>query len=105
MATKNSTAELAVYRIISDALNNIAKHSRATRVEVWLTIDYETNDLVLEVKDNGIGMEPGHHREGGRGLRSMQSRVAAVGGTLEIHTAPNEGMRNSAVIPAALDIR
>jgi two-component system sensor histidine kinase UhpB len=86
--------ETAFYRIIQEALNNIAKHARATRVEVSL----ERRDSILSasVTDNGRGfdlekvMRP-ESPERGFGIMGMQERVSLLGGKLDIQTKPDFG--------------
>lgn len=74
----------ALYRIALEALTNVHRHARAALVAVAIT--EEADQLVLTVTDDGIGLraaaEPGH-----LGIRSMQERAAAVGGTCSIDPA------------------
>ncbi|MCP2293459.1 sensor histidine kinase [Nocardia amikacinitolerans] len=71
------TVEMVAYRIVQEALTNVAKHSRATRAAVRL--DYETDRLIVRVTDDGrenSGGAPGF------GIRGMVERAEAVGGSL-----------------------
>jgi ligand-binding sensor domain-containing protein/two-component sensor histidine kinase len=77
-----------VYLIFKEAIHNIARHSGATRVEVDL--DRIGNNLVLRLKDDGRGFDPAAGSEG-HGLVSMRRRVAALGGSLELSSAPGQG--------------
>jgi len=84
------------FRIIQEAFNNVAKHSRATRVR--LTIAEEGGDLVVEIEDNGIGlqqenMRAGRRVDGGFGLSSMRERARASGGLFELTGASGVGTR------------
>jgi len=90
-------AEQAVYRIVQEALANVARHSRATRVEVSLAFGQEM--LHIEVKDNGCGFNPGW-KPPGMGLRSIRERVESVGGSLEIDSAPGQGTCVLVQVPA-----
>jgi ligand-binding sensor domain-containing protein/anti-sigma regulatory factor (Ser/Thr protein kinase) len=88
--------EQAIYRIIQEALSNVARHSRATRVD--LTLTYQSHSIEAVVADNGCGFEQ-QNRPAGIGLRSIQERAESLGGTLEIASAPDCGTRLTARIP------
>ena len=85
--------ESACYRVIQEALTNVARHARATRVVVRLALAPRT--IHLEVHDNGRGCDPAPARPGGspggRGLVGMRERVELLGGSLRIDTAPDMG--------------
>jgi PAS domain S-box-containing protein len=83
--------ETALYRIAQEALNNVAKHSRARRVEVILERRAECVLLILE--DDGVGFEPAHSAADrhGFGLVGMQERAALVGASLAIESTPGKG--------------
>ncbi len=85
--------ESACYRVIQEALTNVARHARATRVVVRLALAPRT--IHLEVHDNGRGFDPNPTRPagsvGGRGLVGMRERVELLGGTLRIDSAPDTG--------------
>ena len=88
----------ALYRIAQEALHNAVKHARAARVELRLACD--AGGIGLEVADDGVGFDPSGAFPGHLGLRSMRERVAALGGTLEIDSAPGRGTRVRARIPS-----
>jgi len=93
--------ETVLFRVAQEALTNVARHARATEVSVLLT---HLPDLArLEVSDNGIGFDPlalGRVVSGsGLGLVGMQERVALVGGTCRIESAPGEGTRVVVELP------
>ena len=75
--------ETAVYRLVQEALNNVAKHSMARRAE--LTVRSSRNAIEIEIKDNGVGFEPSLVREG-FGLVGMRERAALLGGTLDVRS-------------------
>jgi signal transduction histidine kinase len=76
--------ETTVYRIVQEALTNIAKHARAERVRISVALDY---DIVrVEVTDDGEGFDPEARAEG-FGLVGMHERVALAHGQLEIDSA------------------
>lgn len=85
---------LAAYRILQEALNNIAHHAAATRVEVVLRL--RAGQVTLTVADDGAGF---HATTRGRGLRGMQERAEAFGGTLQVASRPGHGTTITATVP------
>jgi len=79
----------ALYRIAQEALHNIVKHARASRVDLDLTCGEAA--IVLQVKDNGLGFDASKPFPGHLGLRSMRERAERVGGTFELESAPGRG--------------
>jgi two-component system, NarL family, sensor histidine kinase UhpB len=91
-------AELALYRIVQEALSNVARHARAATVRVRLTRTGPSVCAVVE--DDGRGFEVAAElTTGGLGLYGMQERAAYVGGSVEIDSAPGRGSRVRATIP------
>ena len=90
--------ELAIYRVIQEALTNIRRHSSATRVTVTVVEDDET--VVAEVSDNGKGFDA--ERAAGFGLSGMRERAELATGTLEVTaaTAGGHGTTVRLVVPA-----
>jgi len=82
--------EQAIYRIIQEALANVARHSRAKRVEVSLV--YEMDSLQALIADDGCGFDM-EQRANGMGFRSMRERITSIRGTLQIQSAPGQGTR------------
>ena len=77
-----------LYWMIIEALNNSLKHAQARNVKV---IIYCTEkQLKVEVKDDGVGFNPGHAR-GGFGMRTMRERAEIMGGELSVESSPNNG--------------
>lgn len=94
----NSQVALALFRISQEALTNIARHARATRVEITLGATDDKWELRLE--DNGRGFAPERKRGPENfGLIGMRERVRALGGELSIRSAPGEGTRILACVP------
>jgi len=92
-----SEIALCLYRVAQEAVNNVVRHSGARSVTMWLR--QEGTDLVLEVTDDGRGMDvAGAMRGGGLGLRSATERVRAVGGLLTVESTPGVGTTIRAVI-------
>lgn len=81
-----------VYRIVQEALTNVARHAQATSVQVTLQIQNET--LHAEVSDNGKGFDHSllHHPES-LGLLSIQERARIIHGTVEMQGSPGNGTR------------
>jgi len=97
--------EIALYRIFQECLTNIAKHARATRVEVMLTHSHPK--IILLVIDNGVGYEQaesGPWRDSqGIGLLSMRERAAALGGGIDVTSVPDKGTRVRVELPVGHD--
>jgi signal transduction histidine kinase len=92
-------SELALFRVLQEALANVARHAEARSVAVELR--GEADGVSLAVVDDGRGFDPDDSAEGGRmGLVGMQERIAAVGGRLVIQAAPGRGARLVALVPA-----
>lgn len=99
-----SEAETHFYRIAQEALNNIFKHARASRVNI--SLEPRANDTVLIIEDNGIGFEPENKifkKKGtkGKGLYGMRERAALIGGTLEIESARGKGTTVYVTVPVS----
>lgn len=88
------TVQLVFYRVYQEALNNIGKHAQASQVEIFLWI--EKSQVFLTIRDNGVGFETsedwlGLTQQGHLGLVGIRERVEAVGGSIKIVSAPNQG--------------
>ncbi len=84
--------EAACFRVVQEALTNIAKHAHATRVDV--IIDQIDQGLRVSVRDNGCGFEPGQLASNAAehvGLRQMRERLATIHGHLTILSQPGAG--------------
>ena len=84
--------EQAAFRIVQEALANVARHSQAVRAEIDLI--YTGLDVTCTIRDDGTGFDPDKARDG-FGLRSMQERANALGSTLKIESVAGEGTRLS----------
>ena len=81
-----------LYRIVQEALSNIEKHARATRLALSLEVDAE--GLFLCISDNGVGIvEKDAYARRGIGLRNMRERVEFLGGEFEVSPLPGNGTR------------
>ena len=70
-------AQIQIYRIVQEALNNICRHSSATRVRLTLTIE-ASGDLLIELEDNGCGFDPNKPIKSGRGVDNIRSRASLI---------------------------
>jgi signal transduction histidine kinase len=85
--------ETVLYRVVQEALNNVAKHAHASHVSVYLRVDEDRVDL--QVNDDGIGFDAtgvnGLVGSGHFGLAGMRERVEIAGGTHRLLSAPGNG--------------
>lgn len=88
--------EQSLFRVMQEALANIARHSKATQVDIGL--NYSRGAVTLTIADNGCGFDVDNRRRG-YGLNSMQERAAALGGTLMIESRLGQGTAVSCFIP------
>jgi signal transduction histidine kinase len=80
---------MALYRVAQEALQNVAKHARARRVEVRLTLN--RSGARLTVRDDGRGFDPAAVAGDHFGLTIMHERLTAVGGTVTLDSTPGQG--------------
>lgn len=88
--------EVAVYRVVQEALTNIAKYASARNVT--LTLERDGKTLHAEVADDGVGFDPERllaqkRKENRLGLLGMQERVSLLGGQFHLHAAEGAGCR------------
>ncbi len=100
----SADTELALYRILQEALRNVEEHARARHVVV--TLRKRGAFVRLVISDDGIGFDPafyltGPSREGGLGLLSMRERATSVGGTLKIQSVRRAGTEIEVAVPIA----
>jgi len=87
------------FRIFQEILTNVARHARATRVDIELVLGEKL--VALEVVDNGVGIPDAElHAKKSLGLLGMQERALLFGGEVEISGSPGRGTRVSVRIPA-----
>jgi two-component system, NarL family, sensor histidine kinase DevS len=91
--------ETALYRIVQEALTNVAKHAEATRVSVVVTRREDTVTAVVE--DDGLGFGAGGGSGAGLGLIGMRERVGLLGGRLAIESTEGAGTTVVAEVPIA----
>ena len=88
-------AQVAIYRVLQEALTNVARHARARRVSARL--EPGPGGVILTVQDDGVGL--GGPLIPNLGLLGMSERVGALGGTLRVTSAGGAGVRVEACIP------
>jgi PAS domain S-box-containing protein len=94
--------DLPIFRVVQEALNNIARHAGASLV--WLCLaSADDRTLSLTIRDNGQGFDvatlPKVGRQGHLGLMQMRERVEAVGGELTVASQPGKGTEIQASLP------
>jgi signal transduction histidine kinase len=94
-----------IYRVGYEAIRNACTHSKGSRLEVDLKYGH---DLVLHVKDDGLGINPAiadHGKDGHFGLQGMRERVARIGGKLTVASSAGSGTEITVVVPGAIVFR
>jgi signal transduction histidine kinase len=91
-------AESAVYFCALEALNNVAKYAKASRVEIRLA--QQNGALTFSIADNGEGFDP-DTRAYGTGMQGMHDRLDAAGGALSVESAPGRGTTVTGTVPVA----
>jgi two-component system, NarL family, sensor histidine kinase UhpB len=100
-----TSAETALYRIVQEALTNVAKHAKATRVTI--AIERSGHFVRWIIRDDGLGFDVptvlGRRGSRGLGLIGIQERLQGIGGTLEITSTPRGGTQLLISIPVEAD--
>jgi signal transduction histidine kinase len=91
-----AAVEVAAYRIVQEALTNVARHAHARTCTIRLAI---TNEFLMEISDDGVGFRP--ESGAGVGLLSMRERAAESGGSCLVESAPGLGTRILVYLPLA----
>ena len=94
--------ELAAYRIVQQALANVAAHARAANA--WVEVGFAAGTLTLLVRDDGVGFTPPEQpadlaRQGHFGLMGMRERALLYGGQLTVASSPGQGATLTARLP------
>jgi signal transduction histidine kinase len=89
--------ETALYRIVQEALTNVVKHARATRVSILLT--RRDGSIAVVVEDDGLGFEPADAGDGGFGLVGIRERIELLGGRLGLESSRGTGTTLVAEVP------
>jgi two-component system, NarL family, sensor histidine kinase DegS len=98
--------EVAIFRIVQEALTNVSKHAHSTHAQVSIDMNSMNGDIVsISIEDDGSGFTADEAKMNNpkfRGLATMRQRVEMYGGQLNINTAPGKGTHISANLPAQL---
>src|SRR5437016_6018029 len=99
-----STTEIALYRVVQEALTNATKHAKASRV--WIRIGRQNRILCCSIEDDGTGFDvhavQSNCKRRGLGLTGMKERLHAIGGTLMIDSAPGQGTKLLIQLPTEI---
>jgi len=88
---------VALLRTVEEGLRNVLAHAQATEVDVIL--DDDGDDVMLTVRDNGIGPRPEPHEQSCHGLRLLRERAAYLGGSMRVNPAPEGGTILTVTLP------
>ena len=92
--------ETAAFRIVQEALTNVARHAGVT--EVHVSLEARSDGLELRVEDRGVGFDPATARPGeSGGLAGMRERARLLGGRVLVDSAPGRGTRLVAELPGS----
>jgi len=92
-------AELVVFRLVQEALTNIAKYAKAK--QVWISLAMQAGQVLVSVRDDGVGFDTTARSTSAHGLVGMRFRVEAGGGSLILQSAPGTGTSIRVSLPAA----
>jgi signal transduction histidine kinase len=95
--TLRPSGELTVYRLVQEALTNISKYARATKIEVRLSA--RDGIVRVSVHDNGVGFDVKKPRTSAHGLLGMRYRLESEGGRVVLSSAPGQGTSIEAQLP------
>ena len=93
----SSSGELTTYRLVQEALTNIAKYAQAS--EVWVVLSQHGTTASISVRDNGCGFDVQTPRTAAHGLLGMRYRVEAEGGQMTLSSEPGQGTLIEARLP------
>ncbi len=93
----SSKVKFNLYRIISECLTNILRHSNATKVDLFFA--FEDNKVLIIIQDNGKGFNRKDNLSNGSGLKNIQHRVSDMGGEISISSKSGEGSKLKIILP------
>ncbi|MBI9050166.1 MAG: sensor histidine kinase [Anaerolineaceae bacterium] len=97
-----NTHRLTLYRAVQEALTNVQRYAQAKNV--WINIEYEQNQIVLLIHDDGVGFAETDAKTG-FGLRGLQERVLQLNGELDIVSKPGEGVKLRIALPITIEVK
>jgi len=89
--------ETTAYRILQEALTNVARHAHASNVK--LAINVQEQSMEIRIEDNGIGFDVKAAMARNRGLRGMHERAQLVGGTFQLTSGEGKGTKKLVILP------
>jgi signal transduction histidine kinase len=92
--------QTCIYRVVQEALTNCARHAKAKSVLV--SVRTQDNNVVVVIKDDGIGFNSVSSGRGGLGLLGIRERVEALDGTVRISSQPSKGTMIQVRIPVGV---
>ena len=94
-----ATMEMAIFRIVQEALDNVREHAHAKHVEIDLGLTQDR--LIVTIVDNGKGFDPAQPVAPGRrlGIVAMRDRADLLGGNLQVFSEPGHGVRVALIAP------
>ena len=95
-------AELVVYRLVQEAITNIAKYAKAK--QVWVSLSAQGGHVQASVRDDGVGFDISAQPGSAHGLVGMRFRVEAEGGTLTLQSTPGKGTLIQVSLPATTTV-
>jgi signal transduction histidine kinase len=98
----SSLSEVTAFRVVQEAISNIQRHAQARSGAV--TLEFDEDRLLLEVKDHGVGFQPPERlgtyvSKSKLGMMGMEQRILSIGGRLEVDSTPGRGTAIRATIP------
>lgn len=93
----NDKGKLAIYRLVQEALTNALRHAKAGRV--WVSLSQDDAQILLSVRDDGLGFDTMAVPSGHHGLLGMRYRMESLGGTLALRSSPGQGTEIEARLP------
>lgn len=100
-----ASVAVALRRTARGSLANVAEHASTDRA--WVTLTWQGDEVLLDVRDAGRGFDPGTPRPArpgrGHGIDGMRARIADLGGTLEVESEPGEGTVVAVAVPLPAD--
>lgn len=91
------SVEINIYRVVQEALHNITKYAKASKVVIRL--EKKATNLTLRIEDDGVGFNLQQVKKEGLGLKHMEERITLLGGFFKITSAHNKGTQISIQVP------
>ncbi|RTY95388.1 two-component sensor histidine kinase [Flavobacterium sp. GT3R68] len=89
--------EMKIYFIVTELLNNVLKHSKASKAKLFIHVP--SNELIIQIEDNGIGFDDKSISSEGFGLTQIRARISSMKGTLQINSKPESGTTITIKLP------